>query len=116
VAAFQNADVDELVAVLTEDAQFECHRSSHGFKEAQRSAHSLAHVCVPSATPQPSTSRPTGNPQLRCTRRPLMDSIACTLCMYSPFVPQGVGRVVAFMDFDTLRRFDLPHVLSPEAT
>ena len=31
-------------------------------------------------------------------------------------VSQGVGRVVAFMDVDGLRSFDLPHVLSTEAT
>jgi len=28
----------------------------------------------------------------------------------------GVGRIVAFMDVDALRSFDLPHVLSTEAT
>ena len=28
----------------------------------------------------------------------------------------GVGRMVAFMDIDALRRFDLPDVLLPEAT
>jgi RNA polymerase sigma-70 factor (ECF subfamily) len=28
-------------------------------------------------------------------------------------VPEGIGRVVAFMDIAALRRFDLPHLLSP---
>jgi hypothetical protein len=31
-------------------------------------------------------------------------------------VPQGVDRVVAFMDIDTLSGFDLPDVLSTKAT
>jgi hypothetical protein len=31
-------------------------------------------------------------------------------------VSQGVGRVVAFMDVDALRGFDLPRVLSTKAT
>jgi RNA polymerase sigma-70 factor, ECF subfamily len=31
-------------------------------------------------------------------------------------VPQGVGRIVAFQNVDALRRFDLPDVLSAEAT
>ena len=31
-------------------------------------------------------------------------------------VPHGVGRVVAFQDINALRRFDLPDVLSTEAT
>jgi hypothetical protein len=30
--------------------------------------------------------------------------------------PHGIGRIVAFMDTDALRRFDLPRVLSTEAT
>jgi hypothetical protein len=30
--------------------------------------------------------------------------------------PRGVGRIVAFMDIDTLRRFDLPQELPTETT
>jgi hypothetical protein len=32
------------------------------------------------------------------------------------FVPPGVGRVVAFMDIDALRRIDLPDELTTETT
>src|SRR5258705_13988226 len=60
-----------------------CHRSSHGFRAAQRSVVSWARACVPSAKPQSYAPPPTGSQRWRCTRRPLTDSIACMPCMCS---------------------------------
>jgi RNA polymerase sigma-70 factor (TIGR02960 family) len=113
VAAFQNADVDELVAVLTEDARYEMPPfltwfqgsaaigaflgpRMHGFGETP--------VIRTSANGQPAVALypATANGQHRLHALHVLT-----------FNSQGVGRVVAFMEIDTLRRFDLPHALSP---
>ena len=112
VAAFQNADVDELVAVLTEDAQFEMppfitwfegSAAIGTFLGARMRAFGNTPVIRTSANGQPAVALypPTADGQ-----HPLHALHVLTL------VPQGVGRVVAFQDINALRRFDLPQELS----
>lgn len=115
VAAFQNADVDELLAVLTEDAQFEMPpfitwfegRAAIGaFLGARMRAFGNTPVIRTSANGQqavalyPATA---GQHRLHALHVLTLGS-------------HGVGRIVAFMDIDALLRFDLPQELSTERT
>jgi len=116
VAAFQNADVDELVAVLTEDAQyemppfitwFEGNAAISTFLGARMRAFGKTPVIRTSANGQPAVALypPTADGQHRLHALHVLT-----------IASQGVGRVVAFMDIDALRRFDLPQELSIETT
>jgi RNA polymerase sigma-70 factor (TIGR02960 family) len=116
VAAFQNADVAGLVTVLTEDALFEMppfitwfHGSTAigAFLGPRMRAFGSTPVIRTSANGQPAVAL---YPATADGQHRLHAMHVLTL------VSQGVGRVVAFHDIDTLRRFDLPHVLSTEAT
>ena len=116
VAAFQNADVDALVAVLTEDALYEMppfltwfHGSTAigAFLGPRMRAFGKTPVIRTTANGQPAVAL---YPATADGQHRLHALHVLTL------VSQGVGRVVAFMDVDGLRSFDLPHVLSSETT
>ena len=116
VAAFQNADVDELIAVLTEDALFEMppfitwFRGSAAigaFLGPRMRAFGNTPVLRTSANGQPAVAL---YPATADGQHRLHGLHVLTL------ISQGVGRVVAFQEIDTLQRFDLPHVLSTQAT
>ncbi|HZQ32948.1 MAG TPA: sigma-70 family RNA polymerase sigma factor [Mycobacterium sp.] len=112
VAAFQNADVDELVAVLTEDALYEMPPFLTWFQSSAAIGAFLGPrmrgfgktpVIRTSANGQPAVALypATGDGLHRLHALHVLT-----------LVSQGVGRVVAFMDIDALRRFNLPSVLS----
>jgi RNA polymerase sigma-70 factor (TIGR02960 family) len=116
VAAFQNADVDELVAVLTEDAFYEMppfltwfqgSAAIGAFLGPRMRAFGDTSVIRTSANGQPAVAlyQAAADGQHRLHALHVL-----TLASH------GVGRIVAFMDVDTLRRFDLPDVLLPEPT
>jgi RNA polymerase sigma-70 factor (TIGR02960 family) len=116
VAAFQNADVDELLAVLTEDARYEMppfvtwfHSSAAigAFLGPRMRAFGKTPVIRTSANGQPAVALypATADGQHRLHALHVLT-----------IASQGVGRVVAFMDIDALRRFDLPQELSTETT
>jgi RNA polymerase sigma-70 factor (TIGR02960 family) len=116
VAAFQNADVEQLVAVLTEDAQYEMPPFTtwfHGsaaigaFLGPRMRAFGETEIIRTSANGQPAIALypPTADGQHR-----LHSLHVLTLASH------GVARIVAFMDIDALRRFDLPKELSTEPT
>jgi RNA polymerase sigma-70 factor (TIGR02960 family) len=116
VAAFQNADVDELVAVLTDDARYEMppfltwFQSSGAvgaFLGSRMRAFGITPVICTSANAQPAVALypPTADGQHRLHALHVLT-----------LAPHGVERIVAFMDIDALRRFNLPDVLLPEAT
>lgn len=116
VAAFQNADVDELVAILTEDALyemppfitwFEGSTTIGGFLGPRMRAFGKTPAIRTTANGQPAVAL---YPATADGQHRLHALHVLTL------MPQGVGRVVAFMDIDALRGFDLPHVLSTETT
>jgi RNA polymerase sigma-70 factor (ECF subfamily) len=116
VAAFQNADVDELVAVLTEDAQYEMPpfltwfkgRAAIGaFLGPRMRAFGKTHVIRTTANGQPAVAL---YPATADGQHRLHALHVLTLAS------RGVGRIVAFMDIDTLRRFDLPQELPTETT
>jgi len=111
VAAFQNADVDELVAVLTEDALFEmppfvtwfATRAAIGaFLGPKMRAFGNTAVIRTSANGQPAVALypPTANGQHRLHALHVLT-----------LAPHGVSRIVAFQDIDALRRIDLPEEL-----
>jgi RNA polymerase sigma-70 factor (TIGR02960 family) len=116
VAAFQNADVDELVAVLTEDAVFEMppfitwfqgSATIGGFLGPRMRAFGDTPVIRTSANGQPAVALypATADGQHRLHALHVLTLLS-----------QGVGGIVAFQDIDALRGFELPHVLSIEAT
>ena len=116
VAAFQNADVDELLAVLTEDARyemppfitwFEGSAAIGAFLGARMRAFGNTPVIRTSANGQPAVAL---YPATADGQHRLHALHVLTLASH------GIGRIVAFMDIDALLRFDLPDVLSPEAT
>lgn len=111
VAAFQNADVDGLVAVLTEDALYEMppfltwfqgSAAIGAFLGPRMRGFGKTPVIRTSANGQPAVALypATGDGQHRLH----------ALHVLTP-VSQGVGRVVAFMDVDALRHFGLPYLL-----
>jgi RNA polymerase sigma-70 factor (TIGR02960 family) len=108
VAAFENADVAGLVAVLTEDAMFEMpplltwFRSRDaigGFLGARMLELGKASVVRTSANGQPAVALYTGP---RDGMRRLHSLHVLTVAAH------GVSRVVAFQDIGAVRRFDLP--------
>jgi RNA polymerase sigma-70 factor (ECF subfamily) len=116
VAAFQNADVDELIAVLTEDAQYEMPpyltwfkgRAAIGaFLGPRMRAFGKTHVIRTTANGQPAVAL---YPATADGQHRLHALHVLTLAS------DGVGGIVAFMDIDTLRRFDLPQKLPTETT
>lgn len=111
VAAFQNADVDELMAVLIEDARFEMppfltwfegSAAIGAFLGPRMRAFGKTPVMRTWANGQPAVAlypaKGTGQHRLHALH-------------VLTFTSQGVGRVVAFMDVAALRRFDLPRDL-----
>jgi RNA polymerase sigma-70 factor (TIGR02960 family) len=116
VAAFQNADVDELVAVLTEDARYEMPPFLTWFQGNTAIGAFLGpHMRNFGDTP---VIRTTANGQPAVALYPATDDGQHRLHALHvlTLAPHGVGHVVAFMDIDTLRRLELPEVLLPEAT
>jgi RNA polymerase sigma-70 factor (TIGR02960 family) len=108
VAAFENADVDGLVAVLTEDAMFEMpplltwFRSRDaigGFLGARMRELGKASVVRTSANGQPAVALYLGP---RDGKRRLHSLHVLAVAAH------GVSRVVAFQDIGAVRRFDLP--------
>jgi RNA polymerase sigma-70 factor, ECF subfamily len=116
VTAFQNADVDGLVAVLTEDAVFEMppfitwfrgNAAIGAFLGPRMRAFGKTPVLLTSANGQPAVALypPTADGQHRLHALHVLT-----------IASHGVGRVISFMDIDALRRFDLPLLLSTDAT
>jgi RNA polymerase sigma-70 factor (ECF subfamily) len=111
VAAFQNADVDELVAVLTEDAFYEMppfltwfqgSAAIGSFLGPRMRAFGKTPVIRTTANGQPAVAL---YPATADGQHRLHALHVLTL------TPHGIGRIVAFMDTDMLRRFDLPEQL-----
>jgi RNA polymerase sigma-70 factor (TIGR02960 family) len=111
VAAFQNADVDELVAVLTEDAHFEMppfitwfqgSAAIGAFLGARMRGFGNTPVIRTSANGQPAVAL---YPATADGQHRLHAVHVLTVASH------GVHRIVAFMDIDALRRFDLPEQL-----
>ncbi len=111
VAAFQNADIDGLVAVLTEDAVFEMppfltwfqgSGAIGGFLGARMRGFGSTPVIRTTANGQPAVAL---YPAAAAGQHRLHALHVLTL------VPHGVGRVVSFQDLDALRHFDLPRLL-----
>jgi RNA polymerase sigma-70 factor (ECF subfamily) len=116
VAAFQNADVDELVAVLTEDARYEMppfitwfqgSGAIGAFLGARMRGFGESAVVRTTANGQPAVAL---YPATTDGQHHLHALHVLTLSSH------GVDHIVAFMDIDALRRFNLPDVLLPEAT
>jgi RNA polymerase sigma-70 factor (ECF subfamily) len=114
VAAFQNADVDELVAVLTEDAQyemppfltwFEGSTAIGAFLGPRMRGFGKTPVIPTTANGQPAVAL---YPATADGRHRLHALHVLTL------TPHGIGHIVAFMDTDMLHRFDLPQELPTE--
>jgi RNA polymerase sigma-70 factor (TIGR02960 family) len=112
VAAFQNADVDELVAVLTEDALFEMPPFITWFRSGAAIGAFLGPrmrgfgktlVIRSAANGQPAVAL---YPAAADGQRHLHALHVLTIAS------RGIGRIVAFQDIDALRRFDLPRVLA----
>jgi RNA polymerase sigma-70 factor (TIGR02960 family) len=115
VAAFQNADVDELVAVLTEDARYEMPPYITWFQGStpigaflgpRMRGFGKTPVIRTTANGQPAVALypATADGQHRLHALHVLS-----------LASNGVGRIVAFMDIDALRRFDLPEELSNAA-
>jgi RNA polymerase sigma-70 factor (TIGR02960 family) len=107
VAAFENADVAGLVAVLTEDAMFEMpplltwfrgRAAIGGFLGARMRELGKGSVVRTSANGQPAVALYLGPDHKKRLHSLHVLSIAA----------HGVSRVVAFQDTGALRRFDLP--------
>ena len=116
VAAFQNADVDELVAVLTEDARYEMPPFVTWFQSSAAIGAFLGpHMRAFGKTPVILTSA-NGQPAVALYPATADGQHRLHALHVLTIAPQGVGHVVAFMDIDVLRRFDLPQELSTETT
>jgi RNA polymerase sigma-70 factor (ECF subfamily) len=107
VAAFENADVAGLVAVLTEDAMFEMppwltwfhgRAAIVGFLGARMRELGKASVVRTSANGQPAVALYTGSHHEKRLHSLHVLTIAA----------RGVSRVVAFQDIGAVRHFDLP--------
>lgn len=112
VAAFENADVTGLMAVLTEDATFEMpplvtwFRGADdvgGFLGAKMRELGKATVLRTSANGQPALALYTGSED---GKRRLHSLQVLTVA------PDGISRIVSFMDVGALGPFDLPAALS----
>ena len=108
VAAFQNADVDELVSVLTEDARyemppfitwFEGSSTIGAFLGPRMHGFGRTRVVRTTANGQPAVAL---YPPVAGGTHRLHALHVLTLESH------GVGHIVAFMDIDCLQRFDLP--------
>ena len=111
VAAFQNADVDALLAVLTEDARYEMPPFLTWFEGSAAIAAFLGpHMRAFGNTPVIPT---TANRQPAVALYPATPDGQHRLHALHvlTLAPNGIGRIVAFMDIDALRRFDLPEQL-----
>jgi len=111
VAAFQNADVDELVAVLTEDARYEMPPFITWFEgNAAIGAFLGPHMRGFGKSP---VIRTTANGQPAVALYPATADGQHRLHALHvlTLAPNGIGRIVAFMDTGMLRRFDLPEQL-----
>ena len=116
VAAFQNADVDELVAVLTEDAVFEMPPFLTWFKGSDTIGAFLGRrMRAFGDTPVVHTSA-NGQPAVALYPATADGQHRLHALHVLTFVPRGVGHIVAYQDVDGLGRFDLPYVLPPEWT
>jgi RNA polymerase sigma-70 factor, ECF subfamily len=111
VAAFQNADIDGLIAVLTEDAVFEMppfltwfqgSTTIGGFLGARMRAFGSTPVIRTAANGQPAVAL---YPPGTGGQHRLHALHVLTL------EPRGVARVVSFQDVDALQHFNLPRVL-----
>jgi RNA polymerase sigma-70 factor (ECF subfamily) len=115
VAAFQNADVDGLIAVLSEDAVFEMPPFITWFQgNAAIGAFLGARMRAFGSTP---VIRTMANGQSAVALYPATAGGQHQLHALHvlTFESRGVGRVVSFQDVDALRHFDLPRLL-PTAT
>jgi RNA polymerase sigma-70 factor (ECF subfamily) len=113
VAAFQNADVDELIAVLTEDARYEMPPFITWFDgSAAIGAFFRARMRGFGKTPGICTSA-NGQPAVALYPATADGAHRLHALHVLSIAPQGVGRIVAFMDIDGLARLDLPRVLPP---
>jgi RNA polymerase sigma-70 factor (TIGR02960 family) len=116
VAAFQNADVDELVAVLTEDARYEMPPFLTWFQgSAAIGAFLGPHMRGFGKTPVIRTSA-NGQPAVALYPATADGQHRLHALHVLTLASHGVGRIVAFMDIDALRRIDLPQELSTETT
>lgn len=116
VAAFQNADVDELVAVLTEDASYEMPPFVTWFQSSAAIGAFLGpRMRAFGKTPVIRTSA-NGQPAVALYPAAADGQHRLHALHVLTIASQGVARVVAFMDIDDLRRLDLPQELSTEAT
>ncbi len=111
VAAFENADVTGLMAVLTEDAMFEMppvvtwFRGADdvgGFLGARMRELGKGSVMRTKANGQPAVALYVGPERKR--RLHSLQVLTVT--------PQGISRIVSFMDGGALRAFDLPEAQS----
>jgi RNA polymerase sigma-70 factor (TIGR02960 family) len=114
VAAFQNADVAGLVAVLTEDAVFEMppfltwfagSPAIGGFLGARMRVFGNTPVIRTTANGQPAVALypPAAGGQHRLHALHVLTVES-----------RGISRVVSFQDVDALRHFDLPHLLAAQ--
>lgn len=114
VVAFQNADVDGLIAVLTEDARFEMPPYTTWFRGsatigaflgARMHGFGQTRIIATSANGQPAVALypPAGDGRYRLHALHVLS-----------LAPMGVSRIVAFQDIAMLGRFDLPTALSTE--
>jgi RNA polymerase sigma-70 factor (ECF subfamily) len=108
VAAFQNADVDELVAVLAEDARYEMPPFLTWFEGgAPIGAFLGARLRGFGKTPVVRTSA-NGQPAIALYPAAADGRHRLHALHVLTIGPNGIARIVAFMDIDALTRFDLP--------
>ncbi|OBI87688.1 RNA polymerase subunit sigma-70, partial [Mycobacterium sp. 1245805.9] len=111
VAAFQNADVDELVAVLTEDAVFEMPPFLTWFRGVDAIGAFLgARMRGFGNTPVVHTSA-NGQPAVALYPAIADGEHRLHALHVLSLTAQGVGHIVAFQDVDGLGRFDIPRAL-----
>ncbi|OBK45277.1 sigma-70 family RNA polymerase sigma factor [Mycobacterium sp. 1081908.1] len=111
VAAFVNADVDELVAVLTEDAVFEMPPFLTWFKGGDAIGAFLGpRMHAFGNTPVVRTSA-NGQPAVALYPATTDGQHRLHALHLLTFAPEGVVHVVAYQDIGALGRFDLPSVL-----
>jgi RNA polymerase sigma-70 factor (ECF subfamily) len=113
VAAFEKADVDELVAVLTEDARYEMPPFITWFEgNAAIGAFLGPHMRRFGETPVVRTTA-NGQPAVALYPATADGQHRLHALHVLNLTSHGVDRVVAFMDIAALQRFDLPDALSP---
>jgi RNA polymerase sigma-70 factor (ECF subfamily) len=116
VAAFQNADVDELVAVLTEDAVFEMPPFLTWFQgSAAIGAFLGRRMRAFGATPVVHTLA-NGQPAVALYPATADGQHRLHALHVLSLESRGVAHIVAFQDVDGLGRFDLPQLLPAKST